>query len=123
MLVFGSYPELGLIAAREARGSAKRLLRKGQDPGYERKKERLANSAKHDHLLEAVARHWFELQKPRWKPVHAEDVITSLERDIFPKLGTFAIADIDRPMVLAVLRAVEDRGAGEAAASAARVNL
>jgi integrase len=115
VLVLGSYPELGLTAAREARDSAKRLLKEGRDPGYERKKERLANSAKHDHLFETVAHQWFDLQKPRWKPVHADDVITSLERDIFPKLGAFAVADIDKPMVLAVLRAVEDRGAIETA--------
>lgn len=115
LLVFGSYPEVSLAAAREMRDVAKRLLKQGRDPSYERKRERLANSAKHDHLFEAIAREWHELQKPRWKEVHANDVITSLERDIFPKLGQFAVADISKPMVLSVLRSVEDRGALETA--------
>ena len=114
-LVFGAYPEISLAGARDMRDGAKRLLKQGRGPGYERKKERLANVAKQDHLLEAVAREWHEIQKPRWKPVHADDVITSLERDVFPTLGSFAVADIDKPMVLSALRAVEDRGAIETA--------
>jgi integrase len=113
--VLGSYPDVSLAAAREMRDQAKRLIREGRDPNYERKKEKLADAAKHGHLFKALALEWYELQKPRWKPVHADDVITSLERDIFPKLGEFAIADIDKPMVLAVLRAVENRGAVETA--------
>ncbi len=114
-LGFGPYPEIKLGQARDMRDDAKRLLKQGRDPGYERKRERLANVAKHDHLFESVAREWYKLQKPRWKPHHAKDVITSLERDIFPKLGSFAIADIDKPMVLSVLQAVENRGAVETA--------
>lgn len=31
-----------------------------------------------------MAREWHALQISRWKPVHADDVITSLERDVFP---------------------------------------
>lgn len=114
-VVLGTYPDMSLAAARQLRDDAKRLLKEGRDPGYERKKAKLANISKQDHLFEAVARDWYELQKPRWKAIHADDVITSLERDIFPKLGAFAIADIDKPMVLSVLRAVEDRGAIETA--------
>lgn len=114
-LVIGTYPEISLADARDARDDAKRLLKAGRDPSYERKKERLANSTKQAHLFEAIARKWHKLHAPRWKAVHANDVIISLERDIFPKLGAFALADIDKPMVLAVLRAVENRGAIETA--------
>lgn len=114
-LLFGSYPETKLAEAREKRDDAKRLLKQGRDPGYELRRERLANVAKHDHLFEMVAREWFRLQEPRWKRVHANDVITSFERDIFPALGSFAVADITKAMVLSVLQAVENRGAIETA--------
>ena len=51
------------------------------------------------------------MQIDRWKPVHANDVITSLERDIFPHLGDIPMAEIDKPLLLSVLRKVENRGA------------
>jgi len=114
-LLFGPYPETKLAEARDMRDDAKRLLRQGRDPGYERKRERLANVAKNGRLFEAVAREWYALQRPRWKPVHANDVITSLERDIFPQLGSFAVIDITKPMVLSVLQVVEQREAIETA--------
>ena len=47
--------------------------------------------------------------------MHANDVITSLERDIFPDLGAMPLSDIDKPLLLAVLRKVENRGAIETA--------
>ncbi len=48
-------------------------------------------------------------------PVHATDVLTSLERDVFPDLGPRAVTEIDAQAVLRVLRAIEDRGAIETA--------
>ena len=45
--------------------------------------------------------------------MHANDVITSLERDVFPHLGAMPLADIDKPLLLSVLRKVEKRGAIE----------
>ena len=65
--------------------------------------------------FEAVARDWYEQQLPRWKPVHANDVITSLERDVFPHIGALELGEIDEPVLLAVLRKVEARGAIETA--------
>lgn len=47
--------------------------------------------------------------------MHAHDVITILERDIFPHLGSMPLAEIDKPLLLSVLRTVENRGAIETA--------
>lgn len=54
-----------------------------------------------------------EHEKARWTPVHADDVMISLERDVFPTLVSFDVADIDETMLTAVLRKVEKRGAVE----------
>lgn len=112
-LVFGAYPEVGLAAARHMRDDAKRLLREGRDPAYERKKAKLANATRHEHTFERFARDWHNLQKDTWTKVHADDVLTSLERDVFPTIGTLAVTDIDEALVLAVLKPVQDRGAIE----------
>ena len=47
--------------------------------------------------------------------MHANDVIRSLERDVFPALGAHDVADIDEQMVCTVLTKVEARGAIETA--------
>ena len=114
-LVFGPYPAVSLAQARQMRDDAKRLLREGRDPGYERRRAKVANTTKQEHLFEPVAREWHALQKPRWKAVHANDVITSLERDIFPALGALAMADITKPILIEALKRVEKRGAVETA--------
>jgi len=65
--------------------------------------------------FEPAARRWHDLQEGRRAPVHADDVITSLERDVFPMIGGKAVTAIDAPLVLKMLRAVEDRGSTETA--------
>jgi integrase len=55
------------------------------------------------------------MHKARWAPVHAQDVLKSLERDVLPSLGTLPIKQIDAPLVLAVLRKIEARGSIETA--------
>jgi hypothetical protein len=49
--------------------------------------------------------------RPTWTERRAADVLTSLERDVFPQLKSIPITDISPPMVLAVLRAVEANSA------------
>lgn len=112
-LVFGAYPDVSLAAARQMRDDAKRMLREGRDPAYERKKQKLANVTRHEHTFERYGREWHALQKGTWTPVHAGDVLLSLEKDVFPVIGSMAITDIDEAMVLAVLKPVQQRGAIE----------
>ena len=94
-LNFGPYPEVSLSEARDHRDAARKLLRDHRDPIIEVKKRRLAAAADHEATFEIVARRWFEAQRPRWAPVHAEDVINSLERDVFPGVGSIPIREID----------------------------
>lgn len=115
LLTLGTYPEVSLAEAREKRDEAKKILREGRDPRHAVKRGRLVGEEGISKSFEVVAREWHALQLGRWKPVHANDVITSLERDIFPDLGSMPLADIDKPLLLAVLRKVENRGAIETA--------
>jgi integrase len=114
-LSFGQYPEISLLEAREARDAAKKLLRQGKDPSVQKRVDKLTVATSAADTFEVLAREWFELQKPRWVSRHADDVINSLEQDVFPDLGSLPIRDIKAPVVLAVLRKVERRGAKETA--------
>jgi len=114
-LVLGWNPEVSLARARELRDDARRLLREGRDPGHERKITKVANIERHEHTFEKLACEWNEMQKDRWSPVHADDVLKSFERDVFPVIESFAISDIEEDLVLTVLKPVEQRGAIETA--------
>lgn len=114
-IVFGPYPDITLKRAREMRDDAKRLLREGRDPGLESKRARHTRRVGHENTFELFARSWHEQQKDTWKEVHANDVITSLERDLFPSIGAFPVSEIDEGLLLSALREVEKRGAIETA--------
>ena len=115
LLTLGAYPEISLADAREKRDEAKKILREGRDPRHAAKRGRLVGADDSGKSFEKVAREWHALQIERWKPVHAADVITSLERDIFPDLGSMPLAEIDKPLLLSILRKIESRGAIETA--------
>lgn len=114
-LTFGPYPEVSLAEAREKRDRAKRLLRDGRDPAIEEMKRKLAAAADHQATFESVSRRWHHMHRPRWTPIHASDVLRSLEREVFPAIGSIPIRQLDAPLVLAVLRKIETRGSLETA--------
>jgi integrase len=115
LLSLGPYPSVSLADARQARDKAKALLREGRDPGVVKRQQKLLNGVEQATTFEAVAREWYELNKRKWAPNHASDVIGSLERDVFPKLGSRPIKEISATEVLSVLRQIEARPAIETA--------
>lgn len=108
LLSLGHYPDLQLQDARNAADRARDLIKAGLDP-------RIANRATDVRSFETVARIWHQERRAGWSPRHAADVITSLERDVFPEIGAMPIGAIDVPTVRAVLRAIEARDARETA--------
>lgn len=114
-LILGSYPDVGLKRARELRDDAKHALRDGLDPGLERQRARHARKAGHENTFEQFAREWHASQVERWKPVHAADVLDSMESNLFGEIGGFPVDQIDEGLLLAALRKVEARGAIETA--------
>jgi integrase len=104
-VTFGLYPDVSLVDARRKRDAARKELSEGIDPGAE------VEPSAPPAIFEAVAREWHALNKPRWQPSHAGSVMSQLEQDVFPILGSKVIGTINAPMVLAALRRIEARGA------------
>lgn len=106
-LSLGVYPDVSLKQARERRDEARRLLADGIDPGAKRQAEKIAQS----DSFEAVAREWFAKFSPNWAPSHSSKIITRLEKDIFPWVGSRPVNAITAPELLTCLRRIESRGA------------
>jgi len=113
LLALGVFDEVSLAKARDDRDEAKRKLRDGIDPGAERKTRKLHDKHAAANSFKAVAEEWMTRQRSRWTAGHAERVKRSLERDLYPHIGTRPIAALNPPEMLAVLRKIETRGAHE----------
>jgi NAD(P)-dependent dehydrogenase (short-subunit alcohol dehydrogenase family) len=115
LLSIGPYPSVGLAEAREVATNAKRLLREGKDPAVEKRLRRLQIVTDGGTTFEVVAREWHDMNKGHWVEQHAYDVLHSLERDVFPDLGSAPIKNITAANVILVLRKIENRSAAETA--------
>jgi integrase len=102
---------VGLADARAALAAARDILKGQKDPSRERKRANREKLLSAENTFQAVAKDWWEQQKPRWTENHANRVWESLKSEAFPHIGDLPITDIEAPDVLAVVRRVESRGA------------
>lgn len=114
-LAFGVYPAVGLKDARELADQARKALAAGDDPADVRKASKA--KATHDavNTLQAVAEAWLQHQATRWTGVTATRILASLQSDVFPVLGARPLASIRPGEVMAVVKKIEARGAGDQA--------
>lgn len=104
LLALGSYPEISLSEARDLRDEKRKIVKTGGDPKTSPKQ---SSSTIGGVTFEALAREWFELQRPMWVKRHADDVIGSLESRVFPYIGDKHPDDVTAPDVLSLLREIE----------------
>jgi integrase len=109
-LTLGPYPEVKLSEARARALEARALLRRGIDPG-----RRAPGAAPQAPTFGEAARKWLGLQEEGWKPKHARTVAGRIEDDLLPVLGPMALGEIRPRDILAILEAVQARGAIELA--------
>lgn len=110
-LAFGVYPEVSLKEARKKRETARSILFQGFDPSEFKKKEKLKRFIFTKNTFEDIAREWHESKRLNWTPRHASYVLRRLETDVFPAIGFKPIYFITPLELLAVIRAIEKRGA------------
>ncbi len=109
LLSLGQWPDVQLVDARTSAEEARGLIVQGVDPSSR------ANLHVQIRTFESVAREWHTHQRDRWTDRHADDVIGSLESNVFSDIGPLPIGAIGAPAVLQVLRDVEARGSIETA--------
>ncbi|NDU91328.1 MAG: integrase arm-type DNA-binding domain-containing protein [Ferrovum sp.] len=110
-LALGVYPDVGLKDARERRDEARRLIANGIDPGEHKKATKAMKANLATNSFEAIAREWLSKMAPAWAPTHFSKIVLRLENDAFPWIGSKPITEITAPVLLAMARRVENRGA------------
>ena len=109
-LALGRYPDVTLKAARDGRDTARKTRAGGTDPVQKRKAEKIASAINSATTFEAVARELHATKASTWSTHHAAQWLRTLEKDVFPWLGSLPLADVSAPLLLDALRRVEKRG-------------
>lgn len=112
---FGAYPDVSLEQAREKRDEARKLKASGIDPSENRKAVKAAKQNKAGNSFEVIAREWHARQSDVVAEKTAKNILSRLEKDVFPWIGSKPIADLTAPDYLIVFRKLEDRGILETA--------
>ncbi|PJD90500.1 MAG: integrase, partial [Legionella sp.] len=115
LLALGVYDDVTLAKARIKRDEARKLLVDDIDPGEYRKSMKQVSDERSANSFEVVAREWFVKYSTTWVKSHADKIIQRFERDIFPWIGTKPISEVTPPVLLPVIRRIEERGALETA--------
>lgn len=107
----GPYPEVSLAQAREKRDQMRRQVAGEIDPVQAQRQAKVAKKLAQENSFEAVARTWYGSWKSARSLRHADYVIRRLEADVFPAIGKRPIAEIQAPELVAMMKAIEKRGA------------
>jgi integrase len=115
VLLLGSYPQVSLDEARAVRDQARDKVLVGIDPADEKREAKLALLVAHEKSFEAVARAWHKKWATGRHSRYAEDVMSRLERNVFPVLGHKPVDQIEPKHVVAMMERVQGRGASDVA--------
>jgi integrase len=115
LMSFGAYPEVSLLAARTAHQEHRTKLAAGTDPMAERKAQKTLQVREVETSFEYVAKAWFAKWKKGKCERHASYTERRMEADILPRLGQRPIAEIQPPDIVAMVLAIEERGATDVA--------
>jgi len=111
LMSLGKYPDVPLSLARDRHAEARKLLASGVDPMAQRKAEKAAA----ENSFQSVSLRWLEHWRHGKSPRHADYVKRRMEADILPNLGARPIAEIEAPEMVAMTKAIEQRGARDIA--------
>lgn len=114
-LAFGVYPDVSLKEARDRREQARAVIERGDDPMIVKREADALAAVEARATFKAVAAEWLTHQAGKWSARTQAVVRTSLESDVYPKLGARPLAHIRPREVVAIIKAIEARGASETA--------
>lgn len=115
-LSFGAWPEVSLADARAMRDEARGKLRAGIDPGHEKKMAKIASQISAGNSFLSVAEDFIDVKMA--KSGKAEATVSKARwylSLLTPALGARPIAEIEPAELLAVLKALENKGHRETA--------
>jgi integrase len=115
LMSFGKYPDVSLALARERHADARKLLAIGLDPMVQRKVAKTAEKTAAENSFQTIAGLWFEHWRAEKSHQHVDATRRRMDANILPMLGARPIGEIEAPELVAVVKAIEARGATDLA--------
>ncbi|UVG27056.1 integrase domain-containing protein [Klebsiella quasipneumoniae] len=112
-LSLGSYPALTLAAARQIRDQHLTTLAQGMDPQQQQEQASEQRQIKLDSIFSTVAANWFQLKSKSVTEDYAKDIWRSLDKDVFPAIGSIPVQEIKARTIVEALEPIKARGALE----------
>lgn len=105
----GTFPEVSLGMARQLREDARKVIASGVDPSALRKVSERAKQVAEEQSFEFIADEWIAMKSKIWVESTTQKTQTHFREYVFPELGHRAIAELNAPDFLMMLRKVESR--------------
>jgi integrase len=115
LMTLGKYPDVSLSRAREHHAASRKLLAEGIDPMAQRKANKTAERFTSENSFASIAAKWMDHWQHGKSPRHVDSTRRRLDSNILPCLGERPIEDIQAPDLVAMVKAIEDRGARDIA--------
>ena len=112
-LSLGSYPALTLATARQIRDQHLTTLAQGMDPQQQQELASEQRQIELDSIFSTVAANWFQIKSRSVTEDYAKDIWRSLEKDVFPAIGTIPVQEIKAKTIIEALEPIKARGALE----------
>ncbi|EJE3980328.1 TPA: tyrosine-type recombinase/integrase [Escherichia coli] len=112
-LSLGSYPALTLAAARQIRDQHLTTLAQGMDPQQQQEQASEQRLIELDSIFSTVAANWFQLKSKSVTEDYAKDIWRSLDKDVFPAIGSIPVQEIKARTIVEALEPIKARGALE----------
>ncbi len=112
---YGQYPDVPLVDARERHAEARKLLAAGVDPMAQRKDKKDALRASEANSFKTVAQLWLSHWSGGKSLRHVDTTSRRLEANVYPRLAGRPIAEIEAPELVAMVKAIQTRGASDLA--------
>ncbi len=112
-LSLGSYPALTLAAARQIRDQHLTTLAQGIDPQQQQEQASEQRQIELDSIFSTVAANWFQMKSKSVTEDYAKDIWRSLDKDVFPAIGSIPIQEIKARTIVEALEPIKARGALE----------
>lgn len=111
LLSFGTYPDTGLKEARIKRDDARKMIADGIDIADHRKAHKASRAESLANSFETVAREWLEGRKETVSDEQNSKTLAIFVNDVFPWMGGTPVAEVNAPLVLSIIKRIDQRGA------------
>ena len=109
-LTIGEYPHITLKVARERAEAARELRLRGIDPCEAEKLNKIGARAAAENTFEQIGIEWMKIRGALWSESYRNKIRTMLFKRLFPAIGNMPITQISAPLLLALLRPIEECG-------------